>query len=324
MQTDGSRRTPIERELFLRSLSVGSVRRGGAVLAALMREIFFPAGSLLFRAGEPSEWIYFLVRGEVQLLSNPPDETQATVFGRRDVVGVLDAIQEKPRIRTAKAVTDVVALAITIDDWLDFLEDNFDIMRRTLIDVAQRLLSLTLQTGWIPPASPEQTDRASRLEERASDVGVQRVTPLVERLILLRDVPMFRRAVVQALAILAKAAEEKHLASGDVLFRQGEPSPGFFVVLRGRVAISRQNPALSAAFGRGTVVGGYTALGAVTQELTATAVTPATVLFVRTEDYFDLMEDHFELARSVASEMAAQQQRLTDRLAMSKPQPLAE
>jgi CRP-like cAMP-binding protein len=46
-------------------------------------------------------------------------------------------------------------------------------------------------------------------------------------------------------------------------------------------------------------VGGGAALGDCLLRQSARALTPAVVLRIREEDLYDVMEDHFELARSV-------------------------
>ncbi|MBI2895590.1 MAG: cyclic nucleotide-binding domain-containing protein [Deltaproteobacteria bacterium] len=290
----------IERQLFLKTLAIGKATGAGQRFADAMREVAYPAGTTIYREGDGTDRIFFVRSGEISLARRGEEPW---TFRERDTVGVLDAMQDRPRARTATAVTDVKALAVTVEDWLELLEDNFELARQTIVRGARSLFDLHLElapTGGFP--IPTGTD----VPEGKGPVD------LVGRIILLHDLPAFRAASVQSLVGLSKVLRERRLEAAGGLFLRGEPPGAIFVVVRGLVEISRDSPELRAGFGPGALVAGYVSVGQSERQFDARAVVPTTVLELREDDYLDLLEDHFELVRSVLADMARERERLMD------------
>jgi CRP-like cAMP-binding protein len=65
-------------------------------------------------------------------------------------------------------------------------------------------------------------------------------------------------------------------------------------------------------YGSASLLGGGPSLADALARQSARAVTPAVVLRVREEDVYDVMEDHFDLARSVLSFLASENERRLD------------
>ncbi len=58
----------------------------------------------------------------------------------------------------------------------------------------------------------------------------------------LAKLPFFANLPAKAIGALAEASTLRSVAEGDILWRRGEPCPGFHLVLRGRVAVFRDAP----------------------------------------------------------------------------------
>ncbi len=306
----------LERAIFIRTLFAGAAQgRAARLLAAAVKDVRVPAGEVIYRRGESADHIFFVVSGTMSLHS--PDSEPWT-FGPQAVVGVLDAWMDRPRDRTAIAETDVVALALPMDDWLDVMEDDFELARGTMVEEAKRQLYLVLEaapTGAFaePDAAlaPSDSEDAKDGLSAAADAG--RKVPIA-RLRALMQCPAFARAGVLPLISLARAADQIDLAAGDPLFRQGDDAGVLHVVRSGRIEVNRDEPVMGARFGRGGLVGGPSSLGHDTFAFTARAVTAASVIAIRHEDLFDVMEDHVEVLRSVFAYLASERDhRQTDR-----------
>ena len=68
-------------------------------------------------------------------------------------------------------------------------------------------------------------------------------------------------------------------------------------------------------FGPGDIISGAGAFGEAALAWAARAKTKVRVLAFRIEDWFDLMEEHFDLVRSALAGSALERERLTDLLA---------
>lgn len=310
----------IARQLFLRTFSAG-VPLGSAAsqLSRVMRDEVFPAGATLYRRGEASDRIFFLVKGKVSL---EMDGMPPWVFEDGTSVGLLDLLQDRSHRRTATAVSDVRALSLSAEDYFDVLEDNFEFTRNSIVKIAEALQTLRLS---LPPSGgfgvgpdimpisrgrPTAEPHSDPLRAAFALGGGLPTRPLnlVERTIALREVPALRSSGIQALTSMAGLMEERGLRPGQPLFKQGESASAIFIVVRGLIELERREPLILAPFGEKTIVGGFASLGVADHGFTARAREPSTVLALDKEDLFDLLELHFELVRSIFAGVATERE----------------
>jgi CRP-like cAMP-binding protein len=284
-------RDRVERELFLRS-TIGRNLPSARELAELMRDVTFDAGALIYREGDAAEEIYFVLRGTVALFKTGGPRHE---FGPGSVIGIFDVEQDKARARNALAVSDVALLALSAEDRLELLEDSFEHTRAIIRMNAARLDELARYGGG--PLDPGTT-LAVKPEPLL----------LIERVFTLRDTPAFRRASIQALVSLAPAADEVRLAAGELLFERRQTRAVLYVVVAGCLELERSDGERE-RFGAASLLGGGASLGDALIRQSARALTAAVVLRIREEDLYDVMEDHFELARSLLGYLASEHER---------------
>lgn len=59
---------------------------------------------------------------------------------------------------------------------------------------------------------------------------------------ILANIPLFREMTPAEIERIAQGTRELHLARGDVLFRRGDPSAGFYVVIYGQIKLALSSP----------------------------------------------------------------------------------
>ena len=123
---------------------------------------------------------------------------------------------------------------------------------------------------------------------------------------------------MQALTKMAEAAKVVHLAKGETLVRRGDPRRALHVVAAGLVEIERDDPPIRAAFGRRTLIDSYGALRFGEAAYDVRALAPSTVLTLRDEDFFDVMEDHFDLSLACFAALARDRERVLSQIAAAK------
>jgi CRP-like cAMP-binding protein len=296
----------VEREIFLRSLFDAAPPPAAARhLAEVMRDVAFAAETVLYRAGTVSNEFFFLIDGRVELRR----EGEAPwTFEAGSVVGIIDALTNRARTRTAVAVSAGHALALRTEDYLELLEDDFDFWQRVIRDVVRRThaLALTLDPpGAFPPATPP-------------DPAVDPARPLgvAGRLAVLRAVDVLRGASTQALVRLVHDIDERALADGEVLFEAGAGTDVYWFVAAGGVDLAGVGPAsaaqaaVRARFGPGSLVGSHVALSDGEAAYESRAAMPSRVLRLGKEDFLDAAEDHHGLARSLTAWNALERERL--------------
>jgi CRP-like cAMP-binding protein len=293
-----ARESNVEHELIVRGLFGGQLR--GALarqIVSVTREVHWPMGTMVFRYGDPSENIYVVVEGEVHL--EAPDDKPWT-FGRGGIFGIIDIELERPRSRTAIAKTDVRALIIRSEDWLDVMEDHMDLMRRRFAGNARDLFRRASALG--PEGYP--------LPDSVPAMPTNGQLGRFERLVALRASPVFERAGVQALLRLAASARSMELAAGEVLFEEGDPVESIYLVASGEIAVSRKEPPFQAAFGPGALAGGPGQLVAPARPFGAVARAATVVIEIGESDFYEVLEDHFDVARAVGAWLALERERL--------------
>lgn len=80
---------------------------------------------------------------------------------------------------------------------------------------------------------------ASTAVETEQDVQPSVKLSLVEKLILIENIPFFTSISIDQLRILAKACEQEFLPAGDRLYKEGDPGGILYVIVSGRVGIER-------------------------------------------------------------------------------------
>jgi CRP-like cAMP-binding protein len=292
MSDEIDRATRVKRELFLRSLFPGKPPAAVArQLVKLMRERTVHAGELLYDRGAESTEAYFLVEGSVEL--HGADE-EPWHFEKGSVLGMLDCSLQRPRERRAVALSDVEVLVVRGEDWMDVFEENLAyarIVREVLGKMHHDLVLELAPAGGFPPR--ELTP------EEALEVGVLE-GGMVDRLVALRGSLHFETASVQSLCELAARGETLRVTRGGRILAPGGAGQRLYLVIAGLVDAERAvAPIVRAAFGPGELVLGSVSLAGLLTEYSMTARTDAVLLSLAASDLDDVIEDHFDLARSM-------------------------
>jgi CRP-like cAMP-binding protein len=135
----------------------------------------------------------------------------------------------------------------------------------------------------------------------------------LERMLTLRSLPAFKGLAEADLASVAAQAQERSVASGTVLLREGDRMSRTVVVVEGRVRIERDG-AVVARSERRVGVGILGMVADVRAASTVVADTASRLLVLERDRVLDLMEDDFavlaHVLRFIAEEIISTYQRL--------------
>lgn len=119
----------------------------------------------------------------------------------------------------------------------------------------------------------------------------------------LARVPFFEGLTREALALIARVATEESHATGTRLFQYGDPGDKLFVILEGKVRISREVAGMGeealAVLGAGEVFGELSLLDESPRSADARVHEPCRALVIRKEPFDDLLFLHKDLAYEV-------------------------
>jgi CRP-like cAMP-binding protein len=260
-----------------------------------------PAGQVLWSAGDPVEFLYFMFDGRAQ---SRLEGTAPWTFAGKWFLGAFEGFDGGPARRTVVALTDFDALKFRRTAWFDLMEDSFELTRISIAAAATSVARLDER-------------RAGPLEVRPTLDLLASDEPLstIDRLAFLTELAGMRGAGVQALADLAAASEEVRLGDGEALFREGEEREHLLVVIRGRIDARRASPEVVRSYGPGDMVGGPSAFSDRGRAWTAHARGSAHLLAIPLEAWFDLAEEHYDLVLSTIAVFGRERESILEKLA---------
>lgn len=110
-----------------------------ALLASIAEEVEVPPGTALIRQGEPTDALYVVIRGAVELRGAGE---QLLVARDGTPFGTWALIDEAPSLFAARAVEDTRLLRITRSDFYDLLADHHELALGLLQGLARRVRTL--------------------------------------------------------------------------------------------------------------------------------------------------------------------------------------
>jgi CRP-like cAMP-binding protein len=305
---DDPRLERLSRELFFvaATLGAGQTLPSWVVdrITSRLDEVDVTAGQVVFAAGSPAEFVYFMTDGRLLLTR---EGAAPWTYEGRWAVGMFEVVLDRLRVRTATALSDFRMMRLRADAWLDILEDSFLLGRAALERAAGTVADLADQLavrGLVP-----QPMVACLMPLPRGKLN------LIERLAVLYELVHLRGSGIQPLAELAGVAEEVTFEPGDRILEASVRKNRTFVVLRGEVEASRADPPFKRPFGPGTIVLAAASFGEGSIPWEAHAKTEVRALAVPHDDWFDLLEEHFDMLRSALGAMAIQRDRMLEQLA---------
>jgi CRP-like cAMP-binding protein len=285
---DGKR---VRRELLLRSLFPTMPAAAHGRFIELLEDLDLAAGEFAFKLGDPPDHFLFLTEGRVALET---DGMQAIEFSGFAVVGVVDAVLNRPRQRACRALEASKALRIRSADWFDLLEDNAEIARAAVKNFATQLHGLWQQ---LASRLPRRSEPPPGIMPPALDT--------YDKILALRQASFLRRAGMQAIASLAAVAETELLQAGESLFEVGHGGEDFFVVAAGLIELSHAS-GFHFTHDTGDVVGGPAAFCNGLPSYAAVAAAPSIVLRIPQQEFYDQAEEHGRLLRGTLAFLATE------------------
>jgi CRP/FNR family transcriptional regulator len=128
-------------------------------LTKLSIERNFASGEFIFWEGEPADWFYILIEGQVKVLkhSSQGKEFIIAFFGPGEMFGEVAVFENKPYPASAQANTETRVLGIRRDDFLSFLASH----------PAVAIMIISILSGRLREAQNRLRDLASeRVEQR--------------------------------------------------------------------------------------------------------------------------------------------------------------
>ena len=208
-------------------------------LAGIMREDRVKHAQVIFREAQEGRDLYLIRKGGVHIARRTPVGTQilsSLAFG--SLFGEVAFLDRQPRSATAFGVGNSSIYVIPAAELDVLLQDNRDLAVSLLWSfwqtLAGKVRSSNSQMNELFSATGVEIERATSEDGEAVEVSTE------EKLSLLRE----QGLSAKELELLAKYSDEEHFKSGALIFGEGEEGHSLYIVLRGKVRISRMVPGM--------------------------------------------------------------------------------
>ncbi len=272
-----------------------------AHLLAIARQVDVPAGHVLYERARTATTVFQVMSGEVAMDAPAAPSWRVAAGG---TAGFVDFLQGRPHARTAVAATPARLVELDTADYLDYLEDNFEVSHRMMSWLSHEIIADAV-------ARPEAQELLASTGSAKSPSFAKVELSTVERLMILSRMPAFRGASTQGIANLAQSAVEARFAPGEVIVAAGASSTLVSLLVEG--AVELQNPA-----GARVTRAGRDFLAHVEELTTAPrlnsviAISPLVVLQIEREELLDRLEEHFDLMMALFAAIAREQEKLNE------------
>jgi len=118
----------------------------------------------------------------------------------------------------------------------------------------------------------------------------------LDKAIRLQKVELFGDMETDALALAASIASQIHCPAATVLFKESGSTDALYVVLEGRVQLTRGTREIFSV-GPGETLGNWALFDDQPSVATATCVEETWLLKIEREDFYDLLADHAEMTQ---------------------------
>lgn len=106
---------------------------------AVMRR--FPRGQAVVRAGDRTDYVYFVLTGSLKVVVSDEDgrEVILSILGQGELFGEMGMFGEQPRSASVVAVVAADLVMISKQDFRQLMQDNFEIAWRIMCNLSERL-----------------------------------------------------------------------------------------------------------------------------------------------------------------------------------------
>ncbi len=260
----------------------------------LARPFQVNAGTTLFRQGDPSDGLYLIKTGEIEILRRVPGDeaVRLAILGRSAVLGEMSSLDHNPRSTNAIAKSHTSGYFISDERFQtlqsDFSPAAFAVMNCFRCEVAARVRTVMDAIAAFAPAGAIPPPASCR---RSANAWPNPTSPSTVPETLLKLLPFFRTFRLPDLREFLASLRRFDFSRGQLVYAAGEAPRSCVLIVRGALSMNfhRQTGAVMFAVrGPGQMMGELALLDGRPQPLDCVAREP-TILFEIDRDQFELL-----------------------------------
>lgn len=234
---DSISRDPFELLFILQNSNLFSTLKQSSLfnIVAFSTYLTLVKGQVLFKEGDISDSVYFLIKGKLFACRNEQVLAEIT---DGEVFGGLGLVTKSKRAATIIAEESSILLKLsekTIHRLV--IEDRAGLMTiaKALCEPIKKQSTSSAKFDKELEISFKEKE-ASHIEHIAHD---KEETPLMDRILILRSIELFEELSNELLILLAEEISEVSLSSGEILMKQGDPGTTMYILCDGCLEVYR-------------------------------------------------------------------------------------
>jgi len=140
----------------------------------------------------------------------------------------------------------------------------------------------------------------------------------IEKVLLLQEVDIFESIATEQLSKIALITKIVEYRKGDVIYHLNDATTGMYVVIEGQVQLHQKNEKITTAKAK-TAFGVWALFDEEKRAMTATCEEDTQLLWLRKQDFYDLLTDYSEITQNILKTMAHRLRSIADRVKLSDP-----
>jgi CRP-like cAMP-binding protein len=121
---------------------------------------------------------------------------------------------------------------------------------------------------------------------------------VIEKVMLLRDIPIFSTTTTEDLARIASIAQEVEFNKGDTIFNKDDPGDAMYCVIRGTVRLHKEDIDIFIVTEKDSF-GELEVLANEPRFVAATVLEDVHALKISNEDFYELLSDNIKIAQDI-------------------------
>ncbi len=279
-------------------------------LAQVMLETNYPKGTAIYRQGDPSESLYIVKKGKVDLLDPQAQFQPLKHLEENDVFGQFSFLVGSPHQTVAQTTEDTQLDILPRPDFEQLLQTSPYLSEKTQSFLQSKELSEYLQKR--QELTVEQVNDWQKVAtEKLNSEGVivpaveinRHVPEFLEIARQIRRLPIFRYLYQYELLEMAERLTYHYRSDGYVFFQPQESSDRLFIIHKGQIEIvyphHLQKPPLTLE--PGDTVGELSFVTGANHSVSAIALTDVQVWALRKQDFEEMIQQSKNLEESLKS-----------------------
>lgn len=174
----------------------------------------YPAGTIIFRQGDPPEKFYIITTGQVNVWQRSADGVERLVnqLHPGDFFGEIGMVQWQPRLADVQAITDVSVMSMDRSTFLAWLNSS-ELVQAEIAELIQQRTS---------------SDAGEPKEQVLHETAVSHSADLEETAVA---------SLLPASFTAVSNSGPRHFQPGETIVRQGDLADTFYIIVSGTVAV---------------------------------------------------------------------------------------